>query len=263
MRTTSRTARALVTAALTLPVVGLVTACGQPAGPGDNDGRSGPDVSTTAATSPTATGAGGATTPGAQPTPVVVPPVTQGDVTLSATMGVGFAQYPDDPGIRRTPGLVVEYTVRNSGTESLVVHDRVPGDLGSSTLPDQIDPEHAWVYMAGDVLRVSKQGFEPTVAFFAAPVTGARQIPAGGMLAGRAVVNVPVELDVPSEEFDAPRSPIETSGAGRVWQFCLHVEPRSAEAHPSTADPDVLVAPVSAPEPGELLCTAPTPLVLP
>jgi hypothetical protein len=77
------------------------------------------------------------------------------------------------------------------------------------------------------------------------------------------VVNVPAGLDVPGEEFDAPRSPIETSGAGRVWQFCLHVEPRSAEAHASPADARVLVTPVSAPEPGELLCTATTPLVLP
>jgi hypothetical protein len=189
-------------------------------------------------------------------------PVTNGDVTLSATMGIGFAEYPDDPGIRRMPGLVVEYTVTNAGSVALVAHDRVPHGLGSATLPDEIDPEHAWAFMEGDVLRVSKQGFDPAVAFFAAPVTGTREVPAGGTLSGRAVVGVPVELDVPGDEFHAARSPVRTSG-NRTWQFCLHVEPMPASTHPSDADPTVLVASVSAPEPGELLCTAPTRLVLP
>lgn len=177
-------------------------------------------------------------------------------------MGIGFSQYPDDPAIRRRPGLVVEYTVQNSGTQTLVALDRVPDTLGSATLPGEVDPEHAWVFRSGDVLVVSKQGFAPRASFVAAPVIGAREIPPDGTLTGRAVVDVPAQLDVPGAEFTAPRGPVDAEDTSR-WQFCLQVVPRPAGATVSANDPKVLAVPFTAPKPEELLCTAATPLTLP
>ena len=64
----------------------------------------------------------------------------------------------------------------------------MPADLGSATLPADVDPEHAWVYEQSGVLRLSKQGFAPApnVRFIAAPVMGGRTIAPGASLTGRA-----------------------------------------------------------------------------
>lgn len=239
--------------------IALLAACGQPAAPGTAPTPGGSATPTAGATAGTA----GATSTGAAPSgAVTVAPVTSGDVTLSAAMGIGFAQYPADPAIRRLPGLVVDYTVRNDGSSPVLAHDMVPSSLGGAALPAQIDPEHAWVFMADRVLRVSKQGFPTTVSFVAAPVTGVREIPAGGTLSGRAVVAVPLRLDVPPREFAAPRAAVPA--APERWQFCIQVEPAlSVPLRPWAADPAVLAAPVSPPEPGELICTAEVPLHLP
>jgi len=239
--------------------IALLAACGQPAGPGSAPP---PTAPATPPTAPTDEVAGTAPSGSTLERAVTVAPVRSGNVTLTATMGIGFAQYPDDPAIRRLPGLVVDYTVQNHGSSPVLAHDMVPSSLGGAALPAQIDPEHAWVFMADRVLRVSKQGFRATVSFVAAPVTGVRKVPAGGTLSGRAVVPVPLRLDVPPREFDAPRSPVPA--APERWQFCIQVEPASSvPLRPWAADPGVLAAPVSPPEPGELICTAAVPLHLP
>ena len=197
------------------------------------------------------------------PTPEVMPEVRVGDVTLKATMGVGFAQWPDNPGIRRAPSLVVDYSLSNSGPKPLHVFDQIPAGLGSAGLPEELNPEHAWVHMQDGVIRVTKQAFglDPRVNMFAPPAIGVRELAAGGTLKGRAVIPLTPKLDVPDINFTAPRSPIDP--AATQWQFCIQVEAATAPALADAKHPGVLSAPVSAPRPGSLICTAPAPLVQP
>ena len=151
-------------------------------------------------------------------------------------------------------GLVVDYELVNTGTEPVLVEDRVPDSLGSGVLPRTLDPERAWVYLADGHLRVSKQGFSPApgVRFIAAPVTGARLLGAHGHLAGRAWVPLPPRLDVPGPQFQAPRTPIDPRTT--EVQLCLQLG-SPANARPSTSGPSVLEVPVAAPGPKDLLCS--------
>lgn len=224
-------------------LVGVVAACGQaspggsatPAGSGSTDG--GPAATASTSDGGSTDGSGQSQT------------VTVGDVTLTARV--------QSSGSAR---LVVDYTLTHSGSTDLVALDRVPADLGSATLPDDLDPEHAWVYVADGVARVSKQAFPsaPGVRFLAAPVTGGRALPPGGTLTGRASVPLPLTLDVPGDSFEAPRSPVGPDV--RTWQLCIHVVERTAPVRPSPGDPETLLVPVAAPEPGQLVCTPPSAL---
>lgn len=190
-----------------------------------------------------------------------IPEVRVGDVSLAATVQIGFAEYPKNPGIRRAPGLVVDYTVRNLGSQTLVAYDVIPGSLGSAALTEELNPEHAWVFMQGGVLRVSKQGFVANVAFIAAPVVGAKKLAAGGSVKGRAFVPMPPKLDVPSDQFRAPREAI--AAALTSWQFCLQVEPLAGQPRTTKSHPDVLEVAVREPSATTLVCTEPQPLVQP
>jgi len=155
------------------------------------------------------------------------------------------------------PGLVVDYTLTNTGSAPLVAYDVVPAALGSASLPADLDPEHAWVYVDSGVLRVSKQGFAPApgVRFIAPPATGARALDAGAGLTGRAYAATPPALDVPGPEFDAPRAAV--GAEVREWQFCVQVGPRSGGARPAKSGAGVLEAPVTAPSGTDLVCTEP------
>lgn len=270
-----------------LPVVSLLTvlavaACGQtaaPTGPGtaaNNPGTTGvtspsvtsPSGTTGAGTTAPTTGggspnAGGTSAPSATGAEMpVVRTVKVGDLTLTASLGVGFSTEPPGDGIRRRAGMAVEYTIANAGQQSLAVFDRVPDDLGSAVLTD-INPEHAWVYPEAGVVRVSKQAFgiAPGVNFAAAPVTGIRALPAGATLTGRAWAPTPPALDLPGPEFATPKG---TLGAGlNTWQFCVQVGDYAARGGPATDTDAPTAAPVRAPTDAELLCTDPTPLLIP
>jgi hypothetical protein len=177
--------------------------------------------------------------------------VAEGGVRMAAGVRVGPAEHR--PG---APGLVVEYRLVNDGTAPLLVHDRVPSTLGSAALPPDLNPEHAWVFMADGRVRLSKQGFAPApgVRFIAAPVIGARLLAPGQALSGRAWVATPLEADVPSAEFDAPRSPL---GPGvREVELCVQVTP-GTEGRPVASEAPVMEVPATAPAPGELHCSAP------
>lgn len=208
----------------------------------------------TASPSGTSTPAGGGATSSA---PAVEQTVTSAGVRLAATMAVGFPRQPVGDGIRRMPGLVVEYTLTNTGSKPLLAYDIVPDDLGSATLPKDVNPEHAWVYVEAGVLRVSKQGFAlaPGVRFVAAPTTGARALDAGASLTGRAYAVSPPVLDVPGDTFEAPRA---TVGAGvNQWQFCVQVGERTGPVRAAAAGGGLLEAPVAAPSGDDLVCTEP------
>ncbi len=169
---------------------------------------------------------------------------TRGDVILTV-----LAQ-------RAVGRLTIDYTLTNTGTADLVAVDRIPTDLGGASLPADLDPTHAWV-LAGDggVTRISKQGFAiaPGVRFAAAPVIGARPLPAGGSLTGSAEVPLPPTTDVPGPSFAVPQTKIALS-TNRM-QVCVQVRARTDQDRPSPTDPGVLVAPVAAPATDELVCT--------
>ena len=133
---------------------------------------------------------------------------------------------------RRAPGLVVDYTLTNTGTKPVLAYDVVPADLGSATLPADVDAKHAWVYEQSGVLRLSKQGFAPgpNVRFAAAPVMGGHTIAPGASITGKAYAVSPPTLDVPSESFEAPRTPVDPGV--KQWQLCVQVDDR-AGAGPS------------------------------
>ena len=111
-------------------------------------------------------------------------------------------------------------------------------------------------------MRISKQGFAtaPGIAFAAAPVMGARTIPADAPLTGRAYAVTPPELDVPGPEFTAPRTAIPPGSSS--FSFCVQVGEKSSGMRPSAVE-GVLQAPVRAPTGEELLCTAPVVLATP
>jgi hypothetical protein len=195
-----------------------------------------------------------------------MPPATLGGVTMYTTLTTGPPQHPKSAATGQSAGLVVEYVLVNNGTSAVLVHDRVPADLGSATLPAGLDPERAWVFLAGGRIRLSKQGFAPApgVRFIAAPVIGARLLEPKHRLTGRAWAPVPVRLDVPSAEFDAPRSPVGPQAT--TWEFCVQLTPGS-DGHSSGgsggsegSEGTVLAVPAAAPSAGELLCSEPWPL---
>lgn len=216
---------------------------------------------------PTAT-LGPTASPTASPS-VALPTVATtkvGDLTLTASMARVLPGAGDVRGTRQRPGLQVEYTLVNGGARSLIAYDLVPAQLGSGTLGD-VDPEHAWVYAAAGVVRLSKQAFDPApnVRFAAPPVTGARPLPAGATLTGRAWAPWPPVLDVPGTTFTAPRGPLPTDAAS--WQFCVQVTGGAEQVGPA---PDAVggreapsAAPARAPQGDELLCTDPVPLPTP
>jgi hypothetical protein len=244
-----------------LAVVGSSAACGQatpsggstPAGPGTPSGTSATAADSSSAGAPSA----GATSARAS--------ATGAGVRLDATFGIGFPEQPTDPGARKKPGVVVTYTLtpEDTGAGELVAYDVVPDELGSAGLPPDLNPEHAWVYAAGEANRISKQSFAPApgVAFVAAPTTGVRVIPADGPLHGRAYAASPAALDVPGEDFTAPRGPLPSGSSS--WDFCVQVGERLDGMRPSTVGEGVLEAPVRAPEGDELICTDPVTLAAP
>jgi hypothetical protein len=270
MRTVTSSRRALPLVAL-LAVVAPTAACGEAApSEGTATPAGGSSFAETSSADPTdaapASGAGAA--------------ASGHGVRLEATFAIGFPEQPTDPGVRKKPGVVVTYTLAREGAQGgeLIAYDVVPDTLGSSALPPDLNPEHAWVHASGATVRLSKQGFAaaPGTTFIAAPVTGARVIPADHPLEGRAYAVSPAELDVPSREFTAPRGPLPSSSGS--WQLCVQVGerlpgmrtaasvptvPKGTEGTEGTEVLDVLAAPVRAPEGDELVCTPPVNLTLP
>jgi hypothetical protein len=177
--------------------------------------------------------------------------VTAGGVRLEAEMAPGRA------GIAAGSGLVVEYSLTNTGPKPLVAYDVVPDDLGSASLAKGVDPQHAWVYAESGVLRISKQGFAtaPDVRFAAAPVMGGHTIAPGAAVTGRAYAATPPKLDVPGTSFVAPHTLVDP--ALRQWQLCIQVDDRAAQARPSAAGGGVVEVASRAPEGDELVCTEP------
>lgn len=223
-----RTTRAL---ALTL-MSGILAACGQPADtPGGSTGSS-------------ETSGSGVTT-------------AAGGVQLTVRPGTGTQEFPsEEPGKPKQQGVVVEYTVVNGGSAPVQVQDLVPAGLGSATLPEDVNPEHVWVFMSDGRIRLSKQGFDvaPGVRFVAAPVIGAHVVQPGGTLTGRAYAALPLDLDVPTPEFTVPRKPLDP-GATEA-EFCVQVT-TDATGRPWAADDTVLEVPVAEPAEGQLLCSQP------
>ncbi|TQM65017.1 hypothetical protein [Humibacillus xanthopallidus] len=254
MRTSTPFRRALPLVAL-LAVVGPAAACGQaspsgtatPAGGGTSTGGTATSADAPAPTDPT----DGAASSGAGAS------ASGHGVRLEATFAIGFPEQPTDPGVRKKSGVVVTYTLtrEGGGAGELVAYDVVPDGLGSAGLPPDVNPEHAWVYANGTAVRISKQGFAsaPGTTFVAAPTIGARVIPAGGSLQGRAYAVSPAELDVPGAEFSAPRAPLPPGSS--AWEFCVQVGDRLPGMRPSAVGQGVLEAPVRAPEGDELVCT--------
>lgn len=164
---------------------------------------------------------------------------------------------PGSAGIAASSGLVVDYSLTNTGSKALVAYDAVPGDLGSATLTKPVDPQHAWVYAESGVLRLSKQGFAtaPNVRFAAAPVMGGHTIAPGATITGKAYAATPPKLDVPGESFVAPRSLVDP--ALKQWQLCIQVDDRAMQARPSAVGGGVVEAASMAPQGEQLVCTEP------
>lgn len=224
-----RTSRALALALLG----GLLTGCSQPADT--------PSGSTRVETSRGGTGSA----------------TSAGDLTLTVRPGVGVQEFPsEEPGKPKQQGVVVEYTLRNAGNQPVRVHDLIPAGLGSATLPQDVNPEHTWVFMERGRIRLSKQGFDvaPGVAFIAPPVVGAHVLEAGQTLEGRAYAALPLDLDVPGPEFSAPRTPLDPQT--REAEFCVQVS-TGTEGRPWSADPAVLEVPVGDPAEEGLICSEP------
>jgi hypothetical protein len=180
-------------------------------------------------------------TPSGEPSDKPAPlPTGLPGVTLDATLRSSGSQ------------LVADYTVSNATGRTVLVVDRIPKSLGGSRLEAaDISPDHAWVVMAADVVRVSKQAFPiaPNVRFIADPVIGGHVLRPGASTRGTATAPLPPELHVPGPEFQAPRTPV--SPKAETWQFCVQVaeveQPRD-------------VVPVSTVAHSPLLCSAPRPL---
>jgi len=188
--------------------------------------------------------------------------VTVGDVRLEATMAPGGPKPAGTTGagIAAMPGLVVDYTVTNTGSKPLLAYDVVPADLGSAALAADVDAKHAWVYEQSGVLRISKQGFatSPNVRFAAAPVMGGHVVPAGASVSGKGYAASPLKLDVPGESFVAPRAALDPGV--KQWQFCVQVADRAAQSRPSAVGGGVVEAASMAPQGDELVCTPPAPI---
>jgi hypothetical protein len=245
----SRPGRGLV--ALALGAVLVTGACGQSTPSPGVATPAGGDGGTASASSASSTGDAGA---GAET-------ATPGGVRLEATMAPGGPEEgttgATGAGIAASPGLVVDYTLTNTGTTPVLAYDVVPADLGSATLPTDVDAEHAWVYESSGVLRLSKQGFAtgPDVRFAAAPFMGGHTLAPGASITGKAYAASPPRLDVPSESFEAPRTPVDPGV--RQWQLCIQVADRAAQARPSAVGGGVVEAASAAPQGEELVCTPP------
>ncbi|WP_347350669.1 hypothetical protein [Intrasporangium sp.] len=212
------------------------TGSGGPGSGGSGSGGPGPGGATTGSQpGPGETSTAGETPTGPLPAPL---PTGMAGVRLTADLTSGDGR------------LVAEYRVDNSSDHPVVVVDRIPESLGSAAL-GETDPDHAWVVMAGDVVRVTKQSFPiaPGVRFVAAPVIGAHVVAPGAGVSGSARVPLPARLDVPGREFEAPREPVDP--AATRWQFCVQVAELD---HPSE------VVTVSAVAGAPLLCSATEPL---
>ncbi|WP_344256385.1 hypothetical protein [Terrabacter carboxydivorans] len=250
----------MTVAALVVGTALATGACGEAATPSPGTPTSA--GSTVGAGSAGSTGATGATGGTGRP----VQTVTSGSVRLVATMAPGGPRVGGPrpastvgagTGVAATRGLVVDYTVTNTGSTPRLAYDIVPQDLGSATLPAAVDAKHAWVYEQDGVLRLSKQGFAtaPGVRFAAAPVMGGHVLAPGASVTGKAYAVSPPMLDVPGESFQAPRAAV---GTGLTqWQFCVQVDGRAAQARPSAAGGGVVQAAVAAPQGDELVCTRP------
>jgi hypothetical protein len=177
--------------------------------------------------------------------------VTAGGVRLEAELAPGGA------GIAASSGLVVDYSLTNTGSKPVVAYDVVPDDLGSATLPKDVDPQHAWVYVESGVLRISKQGFAtaPDVRFAAAPVIGGHTIAPGASVTGKAYAATPPKLDVPGTSFEAPRTLVDP--AVKQWQLCIQVDDRATQSRPSAVGGGVVEVASMAPEGDQLVCTLP------
>jgi hypothetical protein len=220
-------------------------ACGSVASPGSgsSDGTTVVGSTLPAPTDGTGAGASGRATGSA------------GGVRLVASAAPGAPAHAS--GVKAEPGVVVEYTLTNTGSRPLAAYDIVPDSLGSAVLPADVDREHAWVYAHEGTVRVSKQGFAtaPNVRFAAAPTMGARALPAGGTLTGRAFVPTPLALAVPGAAFTAPQDPLPP--AAGAFSFCVQVGPAGPQLRPSPMVRGVLQAPVAAPSGAALVCTDP------
>ncbi len=220
-------------------------ACGSAASPGA--GSSGGST-VVGGTMPAASGSGSGGSGG-----VSEATGTSGDVRLVATVAPGSPA--TGGGIKAEPGVVVEYTLSNTGSAPLAAVDVVPTALGSASLPADADRQHAWVYAHEGTVRVSKQGFAtaPNVRFAAAPTIGARTLPAGGTLTGRAFVPTPLARAVPGADFTAPSDPLPAAAGS--FSFCVQVGPAGSPMRRSAAVQGVLETPVAAPAGDTLVCT--------
>lgn len=229
-------------ALLVLGAVLATAACGQ-ATPSGGSGTPAGDGGT-ASSAPTSGGTARRSGPARQT-------VTAEGVRLEAEMAPGGA------GIAASSGLVVDYSLTNTGSKPLVAYDVVPDDLGSAILAKGVDPRHAWVYAESGVLRISKQGFAtaPDVRFAAAPVMGGHTIAPGATITGKAYAATPPKLDVPGESFVAPRTSVEP--APKQWQLCLQVDDRAMQARPSAVGGGVVEVASRPPEGDQLVCTEP------
>jgi hypothetical protein len=238
--------------ALALGTVLVTGACGQATpSPGAATPAGDGGTSTSSPTPPTSDVAAGS---GAQTE-------TSGGVRLEATLAPGGPKAAaTGTGIAASPGLVVDYTVTNTGAAPVLAYDVVPAELGSAVLPPDVDPEHVWVYEESGVLRLSKQGFAPgpNVRFAAAPAMGGHTIAPGASITGRAYAVSPPRLDVPGESFEAPRTPVDP--AVRQWQFCVQVDDRVAQSRPAAVGGGVVQAASMAPQGADLVCTGPAPI---
>lgn len=229
-----RGARVRVLAGM-VAVLAALAACGQPSGPGRAGGGT-----------PTETGSFGTPT-GRDLTDIVTPSEPP---AKTRPLPTGLPGVSLDAALRSTGSqLVAEYKVTNSADHPVVVIDRIPESLGSSMLEaSDIASHHAWVLMAGNVVRVTKQAFpiKPDIRFIAEPVIGGHVLGSGASTTGAAQVPLPPSLDVPGPEFEAPRTPIR-QGAD-MWQFCVQV---------AEVDQPREVLPVSTVANAPLLCTSP------
>ena len=143
----------------------------------------------------------------------------------------------------RPPCLVVDYTVTNTGAQPLLAYDVVPQDLGSATLPTDVDVTHAWVYEQSGVLRLSKQGFAtaPNVRFAAAPVMGGHVIAPGASLPWEGVCRVAAEAGRAGDPSRPHAQPVDPGV--KQWQLCVQVDDRAAQARPAAVGGGIVQAP--------------------
>lgn len=178
---------------------------------------------------------------GKEPSAPVAQPTATG-LTLVLTSKVAPRPQPTTDGDElvsgpQNTGLLIAYTVTNTGSAPVLLQDRIPVNDGSATGPgDKVDPLKAFVLAGqGTTIDVVKRTFLPKSApggpdytvYFQATV-----VPAGKTVEGRAFVPLPLTRHVPGFAADAGvDAALPTSPTG--WRFCLGVTPKIYE-------PDVL-----------------------